>query len=414
MKKVISIVKYVHSDSLYRNSFYLMASTFVMSFLGFFFWMINTRLYSSEQIGLATTLMSVMSFITSFSMLGFYSVLVRFLPTAENKNDIVNTAFTIISITTLLVTIIFILGLPVFSPRLLFIRNSPIFILSFSIFMIIASINAITDSVFIAFRNTKYILFINSIISIVKLISTFFLFALGAYGIFYSIVISINLATVLSLIFIAFLFKIYFFPEIKMNVVKKVWRYSFGNYLANFINMVPSLIMPIIITNNLGPKYTAYYYMPSMIVSLLLAVPVSTTSSLFAEGSYKMESIKIQAFKTLKIITVILIPTILFLIFFGRYILLFFGKEYSIEGYNYMRLILISVAISIPKYLISTILNIKHQVNKIIITNFIGCIFSLSLSLLLINRGLIGLGYSSILSQTFIILIFSLFYLKIK
>lgn len=398
----------VHSDSLYRNSIYLMVSTLIMAILGFFFWMVNTRLFKPEDIGLATTLISVMSLITSFSMFGFNSALVRFLPKTENKSSFINTAFTFITIGTVIITIIFILGLPIFSPQIAFILSSPIFVLSFIIFMIIASLNTVADSVFVAFRNTKYVLIKNTIISIVKLILPVFLVGLGAYGIFYAVVVSVNLAMVLSLIFIAVLFKIYFVPVIAFGVVKKVWRFSFGNYLAGFFGMAPSLIMPILVTNHLGPKFTAYFYMPSMIITLLLTIPRATTTSLFAEGSHDEKSIKVHAIKSFKIIASILVPAVIIIFLFGRYILLVFGKEYSSEGIVYLQLVSLSILISIPTYIFGTVLNVKRHVKKIVILNFIGCISLLGLSYLLLGRGLAGLGFAAILNQIIMVIIFFL------
>src|SRR3989344_8662938 len=127
IKKIKDIISRVRSDSLYRNSLYLMSSTYIMAFIGFFFWMIVTRLYTAEQVGLATTLISVTGLITSFSLLGLNTALIRFLPSAKNKNNMINTSFTLIAIAAVAVTLIFIAGLSIFSPKLIFIQKSPLF-----------------------------------------------------------------------------------------------------------------------------------------------------------------------------------------------------------------------------------------------------------------------------------------------
>ena len=58
IKTIKKIINHFAQDSLYRNSIYLMLSTAIMAFFGFFFWIINTRLFSPTQIGLATALIS--------------------------------------------------------------------------------------------------------------------------------------------------------------------------------------------------------------------------------------------------------------------------------------------------------------------------------------------------------------------
>lgn len=70
MKRLAKFYKHVMSDSLYRNSIYLMLSTLIMSFFGFIFWMVASRLYDAGDIGLATGLISVMGLIVGLSVLG--------------------------------------------------------------------------------------------------------------------------------------------------------------------------------------------------------------------------------------------------------------------------------------------------------------------------------------------------------
>ena len=80
MKKIISLIKNIMSDSLYRNSIYLMISTLIMSVLGFVFWMVASRLYSADSIGLATAIISVMGLIVGLSVLGLNAGIIRYLP----------------------------------------------------------------------------------------------------------------------------------------------------------------------------------------------------------------------------------------------------------------------------------------------------------------------------------------------
>jgi O-antigen/teichoic acid export membrane protein len=63
-----------------------MLSTGVMAVFGFFFWIIDARLYSAEQVGIGTTLISIMILISSFSILGLGNGIIRYLPTSERKN----------------------------------------------------------------------------------------------------------------------------------------------------------------------------------------------------------------------------------------------------------------------------------------------------------------------------------------
>ena len=70
-----------------------MLSTRMMIVFGFFFWMINAHLYSAEaeQVGIGTTLISIMTLISSFSLLGLRNSLIKYLSTSDKKNERINT-----------------------------------------------------------------------------------------------------------------------------------------------------------------------------------------------------------------------------------------------------------------------------------------------------------------------------------
>jgi len=59
---MIKFVKRIMNDSLYKNSIYLMISTGIMAVLGFVFWLVIARLFNTHDVGLATTIISVMGF----------------------------------------------------------------------------------------------------------------------------------------------------------------------------------------------------------------------------------------------------------------------------------------------------------------------------------------------------------------
>ena len=73
-------IQTLFKNTLFRNSFYLMLATAVMAGFGFFFWLIVARMFSTANIGLATTLISVMNMIAMLSLVGFDVTFVRFLP----------------------------------------------------------------------------------------------------------------------------------------------------------------------------------------------------------------------------------------------------------------------------------------------------------------------------------------------
>jgi O-antigen/teichoic acid export membrane protein len=414
MKKIISkFYNYLANDSLYRNSIYLMLSTGVMAVFGFFFWMINARLYSAEQVGIGTTLISIMTLISSFSLLGLGNSLIKYLPTSDKKNEKINTSFMLVGLTSIFISIFFLVFLKTFSPKLLFVRENIIFSLLFILFIVFSSLNIISENVFIAYRSSKFVLIKNTTSSIAKLILPVFLVALGAYGIVVSMGIAMAVAFLVSLVFLILRFNYSPKPIIDRIVVKRMTKFSLGNYIAGFIGGLPAMVLPILITNSIGAKFSAYFYLDMMITNLLYIIPMATSQSLFAEGSYSETELKIQLKKAIKIISLLLVPAILVTFLFGKYILLAFGKEYSSEGVIFLQILAISGIFISINCIGNSIFYIKHRIKLIILVNFIGASIILPLSIMLIHQNLLGIGVGWMLGQGIISVIYLLFIKKL-
>lgn len=285
---------FIPKDSLYKNSIYLMLSTFVMSVLGFVFWMINARLFSAEQVGLATTIISAVTLISSISTLGLGAGLIRYLPTSENKNKKINTCFTLTILFTIVVSVIFLLVIDFTSPKIHFIKQNMLLAFIFIVFLAFNSIGSLIDSIFIAYRNAKFVFLENSIYSALKLVFPFLLVSLGAYGIFSSYMIAITLGTIVSIFIL--IYKFQYKPRFAFydSIIRRIGKYSFGNYVAGLIGSLPVLLLPLIITNILTPTTAAYYYMAMMIANFIFVIPNATSNSLFAEGSHSEKTSNIR------------------------------------------------------------------------------------------------------------------------
>lgn len=412
MKLITRVYNQFAQDSLYRNSIYLMLSTGAMAFFGFFFWIINTRLFKPDQIGIATTLISVATLISSISLLGLNNGVIRYLPTSERKNLKINTSFTLVAITSAFVALLYLIFINALSPKLFFVRENLFFAFFFVLFVIFTSLNTISESIFIAYRSSKYILIKNTLSSIVKLILPIFLIGLGIYGIFVSVGLSIMLAFSISFIFLIFKFGYLIKPTINNKVLKLMTKFSLGNYLASFLGGLPTTVLPILILNNLGGKFTAYFYIDIMIAGLLYIIPSAVSQSLFAEGSYSEKELVIHVKRSLKIISIIMFPAILIIIFFGKFVLLAFGKQYSNEGVILLQLFALSGIFVSINSIGSTILNIKHKIKYLILINFVGTGTILMISLMLIRFDLYGVGAGWIAGQLVNSILFFLIYTK--
>ncbi|HEX6480960.1 MAG TPA: oligosaccharide flippase family protein [Ktedonobacteraceae bacterium] len=395
----INVYKRIMADPLYKNSLFNMTSTFVLGGFGFVFWIIIARLYKTENVGIATTLISIMSLLSCFIIMGLSSSLTRYLPKSANKNELIITSFIIATSGTLLASTIFLLGLPIFSPQLTFIRSNLFYIISFTLFLIFCSWNSLVESIFMAFRAASNILIKNIIISTLKLMLPFVLIGLGAYGIFASTASALAAGVLVSLIVLLLKFKIR--PSISLNfsLVKKTSVYSFANYIVGFMINMPSLVLPVIILNVISARYAAYYYVASMIQNTLLIIPFATAQALLAEGSYNEAELKKHVIKAITIILAILIPATLLIILFGNIVLQFFGKDYAAEALQFLQLYSFSTFFTSLLLIANAVLNVQHRIKSLVILNVLAAVVTLSLSCAFISGKLVGIGWGWILGQ---------------
>jgi O-antigen/teichoic acid export membrane protein len=394
-----TIYTLIMTDPLYKNSIFNMSSTFILGGLGFVFWIIIARLYKPEMVGVATTLISIMTLLNGFTVMGLNSSLNRYLPKSAHKNALINSSFLIVLINTLVVCGIFFLGLPVFSPQLVFIRSNLFYVISFCIFIIFCSWNSLVESAFMAFRSASNILIKNIIISVLKLILPFAFIVFGAYGIFMSTAFAITLGVLTGLLMLLLNFKMKPSLSIQFSLIKEILVYSFANYTAIFMFYMPSLVLPVIILNVLSARYAAYYYIASMIQSVLQIIPMAASQALLTEGSYNEAEMRRHVKKAAMTILTILGPATIVVVLWGNTLLQFFGKSYASEAFQFLQLYSASTIFTALILVANSILNVRHKIASLVISNVVGSLLTLWLSYAFIAYKLVGVGWGWMLGQ---------------
>lgn len=379
-------------NSLFRNSIYMMASSVVLSVFGFIFWIICARIYTPSNIGTATTLISITVLISNFSLAGLNQGVIRYLPKAKDKNQVVNTILHVVLTMSILLTIVYVIFIRYFSPKLEFIFNNPFFTTGFILFLAITSLNLITDSIFVAYRSAKYIFIVNIIYSVTKMILPFILLGFGLYGIFFSYAIAISVAMIMSFIFMFYRFDYRIGLAPHLGILKKLSRFSLASYAANFLGILPSMVLPIVLTNTIGAKSSAFYYIDMMIASIIYIVPTSVTQALFAEGINDKNSISHYIKSSIKITAILIIPAILVITLGGGYILRIFGKVYSSEGLLLLQMLAVSGIFIAINNITGTVFKFQDRVMLLTALNLLSAITVISLSVYFLDLKLIGIG----------------------
>lgn len=376
-------------DTLFRNSIYLMLTTGSMGALGFFFWLICAHIFTPDQIGIGTALISTMGLISTVSMLGFGSTFIRTLPNSSDRNNQINTGSILVICTSAIMALAYVFVVSYISPQLGILHQNFWYAAGFIITVTLSSVNTLTDSIFIAYRSAQYTLITDGFItSGVKLLLPLVFIGLGAYGVFAAASFAASIGMIASILFLIWRFGYRPQPKISITALKNVFHYSFTNYVADLFNMVPTLLLPIIVLNSLGAAPTGYFFLAFMVVNLIYAVPSSISGSLFAEGSYGVTALRTLLKRSALLVAEIMIPAAILFAAIGPFILRFFGKEYSAGGTS----VIIILALAAPAVACfdigASLLRIKKQVYSLVIVNIFYAAMVCTCALLWAHRGL--------------------------
>src|SRR5258708_29635183 len=108
---LIGYMRQHFSQTLYSNAYFILLAALVPAVLGYAFWGAVARLVNVEQVGIASTLISVTAFLTLLSGLDLGTLLIRYVPQDTNPSHLINTTIWLRIGLSVIASIIFLLGL---------------------------------------------------------------------------------------------------------------------------------------------------------------------------------------------------------------------------------------------------------------------------------------------------------------
>ena len=395
------------SAPLYRNSLFLIANTVLVTGLGFFFWMVVARFYTPYEVGVGSAIISAVYFLALLGTLGLDVAIIRFLPKTQKPVELINACLTLTGIVTLIIGGIFLAGLDLWSPKLIFVRERAVFAVAFIVFTFGWTLSGVIGSVFIAKRRAEFNLAKNTIISLLKIPLPILMVALSFHA--FGIVSSWGVATGIAVIICLFLFlprvqRAYKpVPNLGLNIVKSIWKYSTGNYFVSILAATPSFILPIMIVNILSGEQNAYFYVAWTIAAIPFSIPGAASQSLFAEGSHFENELGINARRALRFALVLLVPTIILLVVLGKWLLLAFGASYSSNALTLLWILgasSIFVGINSVYY---SILLVRHRIRELLVLRgLITLVVLVASAFVMRTIGIVGIGYAWLGAQALV------------
>lgn len=381
----------VLGNTLLMNAFYLMVSTFILGVSGFVFWVIVTKTFDASAVGVATTLLSVSGLLSLLGLAGFETTFIRFLPSSARKNDYINTGLIVTAVGSAVLALGLGVALPFASPSL-GIMASPWVLASFVFFTVVTALNILTNSVFLAFKQARYILIINALFSAFKIVLPLLVVEGGAVAIFTIAGVAQLFGLVLSIVWMRREFGYTISPTFHMDTLRVVRKFSFSVYASNILSLLPPTLLPLVVLHQSGAKNAAYYYMAFTVANMLYTVVYASMQSVLAEGSHNTAALRTHVVTAAKLITALLLPASLVLLFFGGPLLAIFGADYAGGASALLKLLAIG-ALPIAVYAaLTTIFKVMKKLLPVIVMNAVSAAIILALS----NWWMAGFGIEAV------------------
>ena len=410
---------------LYRNAFFIMASSVVAGGIGAGFQYAVTRLYLvTADLGYAVTLFSAVSFLAVLGSFGLSVGVTRFLPETEDKRALVNTCLTIVGLTAAVFALVFIAGINLWLPDLGFILpnlaapvnlDSVLLNVAYPVSILIAAIaialSPVGDSAGIAMRRADTVFWRTTTMSSLKLvfILLFASFAAtrGRLGIFLSMAVPFGIASSFEISFLLPRILKGFRPKpmLRSSAVRHMLPFSLGNYTANVIGSAGNLLIPALILSvirgSAGAAEVASYYLATTAAGLLSIIPNATFTSFYAEASQKNANRHSDERRAILLAILLLAPSIAIAFIFAPLLLgIYYGASYSPGTIGPFRILVVTVIPSLMNAILGTRVLIRKRSRPIIASAAIGTIVTLALGVILLQVwGLEGLAIGIVLGD---------------
>lgn len=346
---------------LIQSGMSLVVSSVVASGLGFVFWLVAARQFTSAEIGISSAIVTAMILLTDFSQLGLKIGLVRFLPTAgaDTRRLIVNSYVTAASIAAVAATV-FVVGLDLWAPDLDVLRSSPYVFVFFVLSVACWVLFVLEDSVLLGLRMAPWVPIENGVFGLLKIVLLFPLAAFGGeIGVF--LAWAIPVFVIVGAVNVGIRRRLDRGPVTsdgstyrrapKPLSMRTVFSYSLVDWTASASRTAVIGVLPLLVLAQRGSSESAYYFLAWTIAYSIYFLSNNVADALVAEASYDEDSVDRHTLHSGLLSMAISVPIVVVAAIAAPLVLRAFGAEYAAESATVLRLLLVG---AIPNVVVRT------------------------------------------------------------
>lgn len=372
---MLIIARRFFSESLFKNSAFLIINLGVGAVCGFGSLALLTHVFTVGDVGLSATAAAACSLVISITQFGVTWTLPRYLPTAKDRTALINTLLTAVVMAAALGSVIF-LALPY--AKKLWVLGGVAFDIVFVIAACLTAAQTVLSVILVADRSSDKLAVLGLIPNLGRVAAPpafSFLGGLGAFiarmitGLFGVIPIGVLLARR------GHRFRV----SLDREVVRDVVKFSVGMYIATLVGGVPQLVLPLIVLSRVGAQQTAYWSISISVGALLFSLPSVITQALLPEVSLRRSERRALLARSARVSTALIVPMLLVAFFCAPIGLAVFGRAYVSGALVPLRWLIIAGFITMLNYASGAILFIAKKSAMMTIVNGINAVVVLGL-----------------------------------
>lgn len=378
--QLLSKVRELASDPLYRGSLILLANTGSLAAFGFAFWALAARSYPAATVGTFSALTSGIGLVSTIAALGLPNMVTRHVTSTTSPRGLMVVALGSITALGGTLSVIVLLGLGSRLPASLDLHQHGHSAVLFTVLVIVTALSAAIDAALIAVRATQAVLWSNLAGSIARIAGLFLLTSLRSSGLIIAYSVGLLLATALTVPPLVVKLRGGIRLGDALTLFREFLAGSIRNYIATVLGILPSTVVVLEVLARLGASRTAAFATAALVAGFLSVIPSTTAQVLFAEASRKGATMGAQVRKALRAIYGLLIPGIVVMVAGAPLIMRVFGASYAAQASNCLRIMALGSLFTGGTYLVDSMLIARDRTGAYLLMNganaalILGCV----------------------------------------
>lgn len=389
---ISSLLRRARGDEMITNSAMILLTTFMLAGGGALFWVIAARLASPSDVGLAGSLVVAGDSLALFAQLGLNVAILRTLPVSSNRSSDIVVSSIAVSAAGAAFALVYALLLPVTSPRLSPVVDSPVTIALFCLLVGATALNVLTDSIFLGVnRVLDYVRLNGVLLNVVKLALPFALAGAGAIGLYGSVGTSVLVCAVASIWMI-----LRHVPGSRRPTPSAELRASRGfaaaGYLSYVLTVLPLLSFPLIVINARGAAAGATYFICFQVVGLIHALVLAVANSAYAQCERARTNRHAVARKATVTLIGVALAGALAMQVLAPYFLRIFGEHYVSSGTTTLRIFAVAALGAAFNYAGAIRLRLAARLPAMVLVQLVSTAVMMTVALQFAHRGIVWIA----------------------